>query len=270
MSAGPWFKFHHEFATDPVVQLLSFEDQRHFVVLLCLKASGALDRQYGSDGMRERVILSALRIDRVTLVDVKNRLLEIAVIDADWQPTAWEKRQESKDKTAAERMRRNREAKRNGGEFVTRNVTDGVTRNVTDGVTRNVTDGVTRDVTPLEEKRREEKKKKREQKLAVVFDVSTVPGLDLTAWADWVAYRQSLRKPLKEASFPAAAAVLAKLGSQQAAAVQHSIANGYQGIFEPPARVQSATNGSRPAPPPMFLADNSYNPEYQKYCELYA
>ena len=110
----------------------------------------------------------------------------------------------------------------------------------------------------------------RERKLAVVFDPSTVPGLDLTAWTDWVAYRQSLRKPLKEASFPAAAAVLAKLGSQQAAAVQHSIANGYQGIFEPPARAQSATNGSRPAPPPMFLADNSYNPEYQKYCELYA
>ena len=112
--------------------------------------------------------------------------------------------------------------------------------------------------------------KGRERKLAIVFDPSTVPGLDLTAWSDWVAYRQSLRKPLKEASFPAAAAVLAKLGSQQAAAVQHSIANGYQGIFEPPARVQSATNGSRPAPPPMFLADNSYNPEYQKYCELYA
>ena len=217
MSIGPWFKFHHEFATDPVVQLLSFEDQRHFIVLLCLKAGGALDRVYGNSGTRERVSLSALRIDSTALVDLKNRLMEIAVIDADWQPTAWEKRQESKDKTAAERMRRKREAE----------------RNVTEGVTRNVTEGVTRNVTPLEEKRGEEKKnKKREQKLAVIFNPSNVTGLDLTAWADWLAYRQNLGKPLKEASLPAAAAELAALGDRQAASVRRSIASGYQGLYE--------------------------------------
>ena len=254
MSAGPWFKFHHEFATDPVVQLLSFEDQRHFIVLLCLKAGGALDRQYGTTGMRERVILSALRIDAVTLVDVKNRLMEIAVIDADWQPTAWEKRQESKDKTAAERMRRKREAE----------------RNVTESVTRNVTEGVTRDVTPLEEKRREENKKKRQQKLAVVFNPSNVTGLDLTAWADWIAYRQSLTKPLKEQSLPAAAAELAALGDRQAASVRHSIASGYRGIFEPPARAQaSSTNGSKPPLPPFWLGpgETNYNPAHKAWME---
>jgi hypothetical protein len=257
MSIGPWFKFHHEFATDPVVQLLSFEDQRHFVVLLCLKAGGALDREYGNSGTRERVILSALRIDSTSLVDLKNRLMEIAVIDADWQPTAWEKRQESKDKTAAERMRRKREAE----------------RNVTEGVTRNVTEGVTRDVTPLEEKRGEEKKnKKREQKLAVVFDPSTVSGLDLTAWSEWIAYRQSLKKPLKEASFSAAAAVLAKLGSQQAASVQYSIANGYQGLYEAPARAQgSGTNGTKPPIPPFWLGpgETNYNPAHKAWVEKY-
>jgi len=257
MSIGPWFKFHHEFATDPVVQLLSFEDQRHFVVLLCLKAGGALDRQFGNSGTRERVILSALRIDSVSLVDLKNRLMEIAVIDADWQPTAWEKRQESKDKTAAERQRRKREAE----------------RNVTEGVTRDVTEGVTRDVTPLEEKRGEEKKnKKREQKLAVIFNPSNVTGLDLTAWADWLAYRQSLIKPLKEQSLPAAAAELAALGDRQAAAVRHSIASGYRGIFEPPARAQAAgTNGTKPAIPPFWLGpgDTNYNPAHKAWVEKY-
>ena len=233
MSAGPWFKFHHEFATDPVVQLLSFEDQRHFVVLLCLKAGGALDREYGNSGTRERVILSALRIDSVSLVDLKNRLMEIAVIDADWQPTAWEKRQESKDKTAAERQRRKREAE----------------RNVTEGVTRDVTEGVTRDVTPLEEKRREEKRKKREQKLAAVFIPSNVTGLDLTAWADWLAYRQSINKPLKEASLAAAAAELAALGDRQAASVRRSIASGYQGLYEK----HSDTSGGYKRKPGEFV-----------------
>lgn len=219
MSAGPWFKFHHEFATDPVVQLLSFEDQRHFIVLLCLKAGGALDRQYGTTGMRERVILSALRIDAVTLVDVKNRLMEIAVIDADWQPTAWEKRQESKDKTAAERMRRKREAE----------------RNVTQSVTRNVTEGVTRDVTPLEEKRREERKKKTNTASAVLAACkqAAVSGLDEEAWQMWVDYRMKGKKPFKVESVQAAAEEMAALGVDQLAAVRHSIASGYQGLYVP-------------------------------------
>jgi len=113
--------------------------------------------------------------------------------------------------------------------------------------------------------------KGRERKLATVFIPSNVTGLDLTAWADWIAYRQSLSKPLKEQSLPAAAAELAALGDRQAAAVRHSIASGYRGIFEPPARAQgSGTNGNRPAPPPMFLPDNTYNPEHQKYVEMYA
>jgi len=260
MSIGPWFKFHHEFATDPVVQLLSFEDQRHFVVLLCLKASGALDRQYGNEGMRERVILSALRIDSVTLVDVKNRLLEIAVIDSNWQPTAWEKRQESKDKTAAERMRRKREAERNAAQSVARNVTVDVTRNVTDGVTR--------DVTPLEEKRREEKKKKREQKIAEGFDIETVEGLNLEAWSAWAAYRKEVGKPIRPASIAAAAKKLAAFGPKQMAAVEHSIANGWQGLFDPPAVV--ATNGAKPPCPPMYLAGNEYNPAHREWMERYA
>lgn len=262
MSAGPWFKFHHEFATDPVVQLLSFEDQRHFVVLLCLKASGALDRQYGNAGMRERVILSALRIDSVTLVDVKNRLMEIAVIDADWQPTAWEKRQESKDKTAAERMRRKREAERN--------VTEGVTRNVTESVTRNVTDTVTRDVTPLEEKRREGRKNKRELPLAVVSGSSAVEGLDPAAWERWVAYRQEIRKPIKSASIAAAQRALAKYGTQQAGVVEQSISQGWQGLFDlKPGAVTTAN--TRPPCPPFWLGpgDTNYNPAHKAWVEKF-
>lgn len=252
MSAGPWFKFHHEFATDPVVQLLSFEDQRHFIVLLCLKAGGALDRNYGNFGTRERVILSALRIDAVTLVDVKNRLMEIAVIDADWQPSAWEKRQESKDKTAAERMRRKREAE----------------RNVTESVTRNVTEGVTRDVTPLEEKRREENKNKREHSLAVVSDPSTVEGLDAGAWQRWVAYRQEIRKPIRPASMAAAQRAMAKLGAQQAASVEQSISQGWQGLFDlKPGSVITAN--TKPPVPKFWLGpgDTNYNPAHKAWME---
>jgi hypothetical protein len=114
--------------------------------------------------------------------------------------------------------------------------------------------------------------KGRERKLATVFIPSNVTGLDLTAWADWIAYRQSLSKPLKEQSLPAAAAELAALGDRQAASVRHSIASGYRGIFEPPARAQTnGTNGTKPPIPPFWLGpgETNYNPAHKAWVEKY-
>jgi len=84
-----------------------------------------------------------------------------------------------------------------------------------------------------EEKRREEL---REQARAVL-------GLDTTAWDRWLEYRASIGKPIKPPSLLAAATEFASHGSGQAAAVQHSIANSYQGLFAP------KSNG-KPQPPP--------------------
>jgi hypothetical protein len=66
-----------------------------------------------------------------------------------------------------------------------------------------------------------------------VFDPVVIEGLDLVAWERWVAYRIELKKPLKPLSLEAAARAMAALGDQQAAAVQHSIANQYQGLIQP-------------------------------------
>jgi hypothetical protein len=63
--------------------------------------------------------------------------------------------------------------------------------------------------------------------------VLLIEGLDPKAWADWVAYRKSIGKPLKPASHLAAQKEMLKLGSRQAEAVQHSIANGYTGCYLP-------------------------------------
>ena len=56
----PWFRMYHEFAGDPVIQALAFEDQRHFVMLLCLKCSGLLDRDFPSPDFRSRMIVRGL------------------------------------------------------------------------------------------------------------------------------------------------------------------------------------------------------------------
>lgn len=57
-------------------------------------------------------------------------------------------------------------------------------------------------------------------------------GLDPKAWEAWVEYRRSIGKKLKPASHPAAMKALAKYGAAQAAVVEQSIANGWQGLFE--------------------------------------
>jgi hypothetical protein len=60
----------------------------------------------------------------------------------------------------------------------------------------------------------------------------SVLGLDSAAWSRWQSYRTEIRKPLKPASIPAAQRALAAYGENQAAVVEQSIANGWQGLFE--------------------------------------
>lgn len=58
-----------------------------------------------------------------------------------------------------------------------------------------------------------------------------VAGLDLVSWDRWVKYRSEIGKPVKPASVHAARLALAEFGTNQAAVVDRSIANGWQGLF---------------------------------------
>lgn len=57
------------------------------------------------------------------------------------------------------------------------------------------------------------------------------PGLDLVAWKRFADYRVATRKPIKPASLLAAQRKLAGFGANQAAVVEQTIANGWQGLF---------------------------------------
>jgi hypothetical protein len=63
--------------------------------------------------------------------------------------------------------------------------------------------------------------------------VALVEGVDPKAWSDWLDYRKSIGKALKPASYAAAQRDMAKLGKGQAAAVEHSKAKGWTGLFAP-------------------------------------
>ena len=103
----PWFRLYAEFGTDPVIQSLSFEDQRHYVVLLCLKASGVLDRQGVSKSCRERIILRGLGVDAAKAQNVKKMLMRRRLLGDNWAITGWEKRQFPSD-LSTERVRKYR------------------------------------------------------------------------------------------------------------------------------------------------------------------
>lgn len=120
-----WFRMYAEFATDPVVQALSFDDQRHFVMVLCLKAMGLLDREFPDPDRRNNMLHRALGLYGKAFQETQERLESSGLIDGMWQPANWDKRQfksDIEDPTAAERMRRYRNAHRNSG------VTPGVTQ----------------------------------------------------------------------------------------------------------------------------------------------
>lgn len=64
------------------------------------------------------------------------------------------------------------------------------------------------------------------------MSIENIKDLDLDAWNRWVAYRQAIKKPLKEVSLAAAALKLSKYGKDQAEVVDQSISNQWQGLFE--------------------------------------
>ena len=99
----PWFRMYAEFAGDPVIQSLAFEDQRHYVVILCLKCNGTLDRNISAD-LIDRIVLRGLGLDPVAGAEAKRRLMEVCLIEKNWQPKGWDKRQFRSD-LSTERVR---------------------------------------------------------------------------------------------------------------------------------------------------------------------
>lgn len=195
---NPWFRFYAKFMTDPDIEELSFEDQRHFVFVLCMKCSGLLDKDFGGDReKRERAIARRLGLQGEAFTFAKDRLVAANIINADWQPRSWERLQFKSDHDSAERQRRSR-AKR--------------------GVT-----GESRDSHTLEQNRTEQIQSRAESAHA--------PGLDIPAWERFEQYRRDIRKSVKPASMQAAQRKLAGFGADQAAVVEQTIANSWAGLF---------------------------------------
>jgi uncharacterized protein YdaU (DUF1376 family) len=83
--------------------------------------------------------------------------------------------------------------------------------------------------------------KKKEEGASAPF----VSGLDPKAWEAWVGYRKTIGKSLNPKTYPLAQKKMAALGQAQMAAVEHSIANNYRGLFPPSENGKQAPKGDR-------------------------
>lgn len=93
--ANQWFRMYAEFAHDPKVQMLSEQDQRRYIMLLCMRCSN------GDVTLHETEVAFQLRISEAEWGVTKSLLLERGLIDKHNRPTAWDKRQYISDSSAA-------------------------------------------------------------------------------------------------------------------------------------------------------------------------
>lgn len=119
--ANSWLRFYHDFLTDEKIIQIAFEDQRHYLGVLILKSNGTLDKSV-KPYLLDKIVAQSLWIGHDAIREVKQRLIAVGLIDANWQPLGWEKRQRLSDQdlTGAERQRRYRE--RNGKSNALHNV----------------------------------------------------------------------------------------------------------------------------------------------------
>lgn len=105
-----------EFATDPKVQSMTEAMQRRLSMLFCFQCTGDLAK------LSDEELAMAMRISMKELQRTRETFVRKGFISGTWEPKNWDKRQAPKDRTAAERMARIREHRRNQAANVARNV----------------------------------------------------------------------------------------------------------------------------------------------------
>ena len=125
-----WLKLYVDIAQNPRIKLLAFEDRWHYISLLCAKAEGYLDER---PELRDRMVSVHLGLTPTEIENVKDRLMDVGLIGAEWQIFNWDEKQ-SKDATGAARKRRQRarekaekEAAATNKEIRSKNIEENVT-----------------------------------------------------------------------------------------------------------------------------------------------
>jgi hypothetical protein len=99
--ANQWFRFYHEWDSDPKVQSMSEAMQRRLAMLFCSRCRG--------ETLQEQERAFHWRIDEAELAETKSVFMQKGFIDEKWNLINWNKRQFLSD-SSTDRVRRHRQA----------------------------------------------------------------------------------------------------------------------------------------------------------------
>lgn len=105
-----WLKLYTEIVNDPKIQLLAPSDRWHYIVLLCAKADGLFDYE---PQFKAQLLEVQLRLTSEEMTALYDRLRGALLINEDWSPAGWDKRQVVNDPTGKLRKRAQRERDKN-------------------------------------------------------------------------------------------------------------------------------------------------------------
>jgi len=103
----PWLRLYAEFATDSKVQTLSEEDQRRYIMLLCMRCANGNETFHVTD------VIFYLRISLEEWAQTLSNLRAKKLVTEDGRPITWDKRQFASD-SSTDRVRRFRKKQQNG------------------------------------------------------------------------------------------------------------------------------------------------------------
>lgn len=92
--ANPWFRMYSEFMHDPKVQMMTEQDQRRLVMLLCMRCNSDVTLQ-------DKHVTFTLRISEQEWAQTKACFVASGFIDSDNNVLNWAKRQFISDSSAA-------------------------------------------------------------------------------------------------------------------------------------------------------------------------
>jgi len=100
-----WFRTYAEIINDPKLLLIAPSDRWYFIGILAMKCSAVLDKT--PPEKLDRVICQQLRLTNDEWNECSRRLRDEGLIDSDYQPINWNKRQFKSD-TSSDRVRKHR------------------------------------------------------------------------------------------------------------------------------------------------------------------
>lgn len=219
---------------DAKLKLLAFEDRWHYVAILCCKTQGLLDST--KPELLDRSVAAKLGVGLREAAEIQRRLVEVDLIDAQWQPLGWDRRQFRSD-NVTERVRRHRASKSGDAPPSALPPKDTDTDTDTEG------------------------KRSVKQERNVSETLQLHPTLPVEAWQEWLAYRRERRFPTSDRALKAQLKLLARFDTDtQSEIIETSINAGWRGLFAPKrmqrgrSRYEELMQDRRPAPAPSAAA----------------